>query len=536
MFKVVKLTEMESETREFLERAELEAILASGIFSECPGLARLLTYISQKYWEGKADELKEYSLGVEALGRRRDFDPARSAIVRVNVHRLREKLKKYYEAEGAGHQLRIEIHPGHYTPQFIENCDLQTRAAPDPGRHHDGISGDVDGFPGSGSRARVSSTGRPGGSILVRWRYIPILIGAAALAAILWFVLVMHPARSVARIKPGQVAEQPDSSLSSVRILAGVTTDQYVDHDGEAWLSDRYFHGGYARVNPAGTVLRTLDPEIFASCRMGDFSYNIPLKPGDYQLWLYFVEAFFGPGAHQGGGGVASRVFNVLANGRPLLNSFDIMADAGGNLTADVRVFKDIRPASDGYLHLAFVRGSSDPLIDAIKIEPGIPGRLLPVRIVAQDISYTGERGERWSADRYFEGGSLATWPRAGDSAQSGLYAGERFGNFTYAIPVAPGKYTVKLYFCEHFFGPNEPGGGGAGSRVFDVYSDGTTLLKNFDVFKEAGGWRKPAVKVFHGLEPNPQGKIDLQFDSKVNYALVNAISVTDEAGGGSSR
>jgi hypothetical protein len=529
---------MEVATRESLERAELEAVLASGIFAESPSLAKLLTYICEKYWEGEGEQLKEYSLGVEVLGRPPDFDPGENAIVRVKAHRLREKLKKYYENEGADHQLSITINPGHYVPEFLSaNGDLLSAvpgAVPEISTPLPQQRAKLPGKNGTSIRET------PAPSVRAYWKFIPVAIGAAALAAAISFILVSRQPRPAGRAEAPAPAEEPIAALpgavSEARILAGYNGKQYVDRDGNVWLGDRYFRGGYTRVNPGGLIQRTLDPTLFATCRTGDFSYNIPLKPGDYQLWLYFVEAFMGPGAHQGGGGTASRVFDVQANGRPLLEHFDIISDAGGNLTADVRVFKDIHPAPDGYLHLTFTRESSDPLVDAIRIEPGTPGKLLPIRIVAQDVSYTGSDGELWVPDRYFLSGSLAHWPQAAGSSESGLYAGERFGNFNYAIPVAPGKYTVTLYFCEHYFGPEDPGGGGAGSRVFNVYCDGTTLLKNFDILKQGGGLRKPVIVSFHGLEPNPQGKIDLQFDPEVNYALVNAISVVDESRGAAAQ
>jgi orotate phosphoribosyltransferase len=68
------------------------------------------------------------------------------------------------------------------------------------------------------------------------------------------------------------------------------------------------------------------------------------------------------------------------------------------------------------------------------------------------------------------------------------------------------------------------------GSRIFDVYSDGTTLLKGFDILKEAGGIANRAViRVFRHVPASPQGKIDLTFVPVVNYALINAIEVVEE-------
>jgi len=108
-----------------------------------------------------------------------------------------------------------------------------------------------------------------------------------------------------------------------------------------------------------------------------------------------------------------------------------------------------------------------------------------------------------------------------------GLFVGERWGAFDYAIPVAEGKYSLTLYFAEAWFGVIAPLG--ARDRVFDVYCNGETLLKNFDIYQEAGGAERSLRKTFHGLRPNPQGKIELTFVPIKNYACINAIEVVDE-------
>ena len=62
------------------------------------------------------------------------------------------------------------------------------------------------------------------------------------------------------------------------------------------------------------------------------------------------------------------------------------------------------------------------------------------------------------------------------------------------------------------------------------MYCNGVTLLRDFDIFKEAGGCLRPIVKVFHGLKPNHQGKLMLYFVPSADYACVNAIEVVDES------
>src|SRR2546423_9905543 len=101
------------------EKHELDAILASGILNRAPNLAHLLSYVCAKYFEGAAEQIKEYNIAVEALGRPADFDQKRDSIVRVEAHRLRKRLREYYEADGADHAIRIDIPPGQYAPRFL---------------------------------------------------------------------------------------------------------------------------------------------------------------------------------------------------------------------------------------------------------------------------------------------------------------------------------------------------------------------------------------------------------------------------------
>jgi hypothetical protein len=108
------------------------------------------------------------------------------------------------------------------------------------------------------------------------------------------------------------------------------------------------------------------------------------------------------------------------------------------------------------------------------------------------------------------------------------LFGGERYGNFSYHIPVAAGKYRLRLYFAETFFGTKLPYAldNMAGPRIFNVFANGIALIRNIDVVHDAGGPNKPLVRDFANLEPNAQGMIVLEFVPVHNYAEVNAIEV----------
>jgi hypothetical protein len=86
----------------------IEDILTSQTFQRTPRLKKLLAYL----WEHRGEDFSEYAVATEALGRRADFDPKTDATVRVEISRLRQQLKKFYESEGAASQPRVRIPMG----------------------------------------------------------------------------------------------------------------------------------------------------------------------------------------------------------------------------------------------------------------------------------------------------------------------------------------------------------------------------------------------------------------------------------------
>jgi hypothetical protein len=532
------------------ENAELEAVLASETFAKAEVLARLLRYLCTMRFEGRACDLKEYKVGVEALGRPADFDPTSNSLVRVEAHRLREKLKRYYETEGLHHAVVIALEPGKYAPHFLARADVQPPPASpgatpaNSGMEELGMELERLGPPLASEPSAQTTERIPTTVPAVRGRslarFVVPMLAVALVAVVVVFVRTSRLIRtqSVNRgaggLESTGVAASTDPA-GEIRILAGYSKSNYIDHAGKVWGPDRFYSGGRVLSTPPQVIDRTLDATLFANCRTGEFSYDIPLKPGIYELRLYFAETTYGPNT-LAGGGESSRILNVDLNGRRILTEFDPLADAGANNTADERVFDDVTPAADGRLHLHFSKycGPTPPqdeaMLNALEIVPGIPGKMRPVRIVAQSNSYTDRSGQVWSPDRYASQGRLVLHNRPVEhTADSGLYYGERYGHFSYAIPVASGKYALTLHFAETYFGPQNPGGEGAGSRLFDVYCNGLQILHNFDIIKEAGGPNRALARTFHNLEQSPQGKLLLNFVPVKNYACVNAIEVNSE-------
>ena len=102
------------------ERSELDWLLESGVLGRSANAARVLRYICEESAAGRADRLKEYTIAVEALGRRPDFNPQHDTIVRVTVHVLRKRLQEVYsQGEGVTHAVRLVIPAGGYAVHFV---------------------------------------------------------------------------------------------------------------------------------------------------------------------------------------------------------------------------------------------------------------------------------------------------------------------------------------------------------------------------------------------------------------------------------
>jgi hypothetical protein len=97
---------------------QVHRIIHSTTFRNASTLQQLFQFVADKAIAGTTEGLKEYTIGVEAFGRKQDFDPKTDTIVRVQIHRLRLKLKEYYDAEGSHDPILIEIPKGHYLPSF----------------------------------------------------------------------------------------------------------------------------------------------------------------------------------------------------------------------------------------------------------------------------------------------------------------------------------------------------------------------------------------------------------------------------------
>jgi len=98
----------------------LEMVLKSQTFARADQLKRFLRYVCEMEQAGRAEEINEYSIATDALGRPRSYSPSADSGVRGRAHDLRQKLEQFYEVEDPDAKVRIGLRKGSYTPYFYE--------------------------------------------------------------------------------------------------------------------------------------------------------------------------------------------------------------------------------------------------------------------------------------------------------------------------------------------------------------------------------------------------------------------------------
>jgi malectin (di-glucose binding ER protein) len=131
---------------------------------------------------------------------------------------------------------------------------------------------------------------------------------------------------------------------------------------------------------------------------------------------------------------------------------------------------------------------------------------------------YTATDGTIYLADVFYSGGSTYS---SGDSiintSNGSLYQTERYGDFSYAIPVVNGDYTLSLQFAEIYWGA-------AGQRMFDVFIEGTQRISSLDIYAVVG--KDTAYDTNLPVTVN-DGVLNLDFRTDIDNAKLSALKLT---------
>ena len=112
--------------------AALDKVAASDAFGKVERPARFLRHLVETALRGEGQFLKESVLGTDVFNRPASWDPRLDPVVRQEAARLRKRLARYYETDGAEAEVRIELPVGSYVPVFrskpveIESAPVET--------------------------------------------------------------------------------------------------------------------------------------------------------------------------------------------------------------------------------------------------------------------------------------------------------------------------------------------------------------------------------------------------------------------------
>ena len=109
------------------ERQALERIVASRTLRDSEALRGLLLYLGEASLGNRAEQLKEYTVGIEALGRPSHYDPRTDSSARALAARLRRKIEEYYAKEGVGDTMRVGFPKGGFVLTFEHLPDPPAR-------------------------------------------------------------------------------------------------------------------------------------------------------------------------------------------------------------------------------------------------------------------------------------------------------------------------------------------------------------------------------------------------------------------------
>ena len=120
-----------------------------------------------------------------------------------------------------------------------------------------------------------------------------LLLAVGVTLALLYFRGAFRPSPTSGPAKraasQSALAEQATAD-SAIRIRAGFQGPKFIDSLGRTWLGDRFYSGGNPAARSFRRIYRTRSQEFYRTARTGDFQYDIPLKPGVYELHLHFAE------------------------------------------------------------------------------------------------------------------------------------------------------------------------------------------------------------------------------------------------------
>jgi hypothetical protein len=184
-------------------------------------------------------------------------------------------------------------------------------------------------------------------------------------------------------------------------------------------------------------------------------------------------------------------------------STYSLLMKAGAN----VSVASDIDPA---------FATATEPA--PVQPEPSVPvADNVVFAVNAGGASFKASNGITYSADKNYSRGSLyKTTTAIANTADDVLYQSERYGNFSYNVPLANGTYEITFKVSENYHKVS-------GKRKFDVLAESKEIVSDLDIFAVAGS--NTAYDVVKTVSVT-DGTLNLDFRTDLDQAKVSAFHI----------
>ena len=182
-------TEQMSKAEQEKVREQLNRLLETHHFKNSRRYPALLRFVVEETLMGRGEYLKERLLGVKVFDRPADYDTAADPIVRVTIAEIRKRIAQYYHDEEHDAEIRIELLPGRYAPEFRPRSVRREAVNPELVEFHSALETPAAPLDLEPSTPAIASAA-PKRSAKKRWAWLglgaAVLLGAAPFLAERW--------------------------------------------------------------------------------------------------------------------------------------------------------------------------------------------------------------------------------------------------------------------------------------------------------------------------------------------------------------
>jgi hypothetical protein len=161
---------------------------------------------------------------------------------------------------------------------------------------------------------------------------------------------------------------------------------------------------------------------------------------------------------------------------------------------------------------------SSSSFSNSLSNSSGELELVVAINAGGQATSYTGVA---YQADNYSNGGRVSsTTDSISGTSEDTIFQSERYGSFSYKIPVAAAAYSINMHFAEIFHES-------AGKRSFNLYVEDNLVMSSVDLYALVGHDSAYTLSVENVAVTD--GELDIRLETQMDNATIAGFEVYSE-------